>query len=230
MATWRQVWEARKLSSDEGSTLAALMVADGLDTGFGSAPEESWREFVRDSAATLGVATSSSVFEVGCGAGAYLYELAQQGCAVAGSDISSAQIEHVRQAIPGGVFRVEEAHLIEADEAFDFVVATGVFQYFPSLDYAQEVLQRMASKARRGVAVLDIPDADTKDEAMAFRRGSMGEDEYAQRYAGLDHLYIDRGWLESQLPPLGFERWRLEDQSISGYWNSAFRFNMFAWK
>jgi SAM-dependent methyltransferase len=230
MATWREVWEARKLSSGEGSTLAALMAADGLDTGFGSAPEEPWRAFVRDSAATLGITTSSSIFEVGCGAGAYLYDLAQQGCTVAGSDISSAQIEHVRRAIPGGVFQVEEAHRLDVTEAFDFVVATGVFQYFPSLDYAQEVLRRMAAKARQGIAVLDIPDADTNDAAMEFRRGSMGEEEYAQRYAGLDHLYIDRSWLESQLPQLGFERWRLEGQSIAGYGNSAFRFNLFAWK
>lgn len=229
MQNWKSVWEARKMDLSARSTLAALMKADGLDTEFGAMPEEPWRQFVADCAEKLGITSGSSVFEVGCGAGAFLYNLALAGCQVAGADLSAAQIDHIHQAIPQGTWTVQEAIDIDP-EPFDYVIAMGVFMYFPSHDYALEVLQRMMHKSAKGIAVLDIPDAAKQTEALRFRQGSIGDEDYRVRYEGLSHLYFDKQWMNDSLASLGLRRWEIEDQHISGYGNAAYRFNMFAWK
>jgi SAM-dependent methyltransferase len=226
--TWRQVWAARALDPSKGSTLAQLMAADGLDTGFGNVSEDAWREFVRRQAASLGLGAGSTVFEVGCGSGAFLYELNALGCAVAGLDQSPALVEYARAAIPRGDFVVADASALADTPPADVVLSWGVFLYFPSLEYARTVLERMVRKATCAVAIYDLPDAARREEALAFRRGSLGPEKYDRKYAGLDHLYFDRDALAAELRRLGLVDVRVEDQRIDGYANAAFRFNVTA--
>ena len=169
------------------------------------------------------------MFEVGCGAGAYLFELHQAGCEVAGLDASSALLHYAQEVMPRGRRLLAEADDLDPCEPFDFVVACGVFLYFPSLDYSREVLDRMVQKARHGVMILDVPDLAKRDEAMAPRRRMAGEEVYAQKYEGLNHLYFDKAWFETNLAALGVRRMRIEDQQIQGYANSTYRFNVFGW-
>lgn len=225
--TWKEVWDARRTPA-AGSLLARLMAADGLDTGFGSVGEEAWRRFVRETAAALGITPGCSVFEVGCGSGAYLCELYRQGCMVAGLDASSALIGYARQAMPEGKWQLADASQLDPSTKYDFVISSGVFLYFPSLDYAQRVLERMVRKARHGVMVLDVPDLATRDQAVAMRRRIAGEEAYASKYEGLDHLYISRPWFRSTLADLNVADVRIRNQQIEGYANSAYRYNVFA--
>ena len=227
--TWKQVWEARRLDESLPSVLARLLAADGMDTGFGSVGEEAWRRYVLDIAAAMGMAAPASVFEVGCGAGAWLYELGRLGCRVAGLDASPALIGYARRHIPGGDWLTGDAAALDPSPPYDFVVSSGVFLYFPSLDYARGVLERMLRKARRGVVVLDVPDAARRAEALEMRRRMAGEEAYRRRYAGLDHLYFERSWFASALDSLGAAGVRIQDQAIEGYPNSRFRFNVLAW-
>ncbi len=98
--TWREIWDRRRLDPSHGSTLAQLMAADGLDTGFGSVTETAWRAFVDHVACTLDLRAGTRVFEVGCGAGAFLYPLYESGCTVAGLDQSAALVSYAAQAMP----------------------------------------------------------------------------------------------------------------------------------
>ena len=228
--TWREVWDRRRLDPSEGSTLAQLMAADGLDTGFGSVSEQAWRGFVRHVAATLSLAPGSSVFEIGCGAGAFLYDLHEAGCTVGGLDQSAALVSYATHAMPGGRFVTGDAASVDPAEPYDVVLSCGVFLYFPSLEYARTVVQRMAARARRAVAILDVPDLARQEQALAIRRGTLGEAAYDEKYRGLDHLYFDKGWLADVLQACGLTRTRVEDQAIPGYANAAYRFNVFGWK
>jgi SAM-dependent methyltransferase len=227
-ARWKDVWAARTLDASKASMLERLMAADGLDTGFGSVSEAGWRAFVMRTAATLGLVEGSRVFEVGCGAGAFLYPLYEAGCVVGGLDQSAALVSYASAAMPEGQWTQGDASALEPSEAWDVVLACGVFMYFPDPGYARGVIARMAAKATRAIAILDVPDVTRREDAMAFRRGSMGEAEYEAKYRGLDHLFYDRSWMKRVLIEVGATEVRIEDQQVSGYQNARFRFNAFA--
>jgi trans-aconitate methyltransferase len=200
-----------------------------MDTGFGSVEEGPWRRYVFQAADAIGIDAQSSVFEVGCGAGAWLYELGRLGCEIGGLDASHALIGYARQHLPAGRWQVGDASTLATEPRYDFVVSSGVFLYFPSLEYARDVLHRMVAKAKVGVLVLDVPDLATRDAALAERHRVAGEDSYRNRYAGLEHLYFDRSWFQSALASLAVPRIQIENQSIDGYTNAQYRFNVFAW-
>lgn len=228
MTGWKDVWAARPLDASKASLLERLMAADGLDTGFGSVTEAAWRAFVARTAKTLGLDQGSRVFEVGCGAGAFLYPLYEDGCVVGGLDQSAALVGYASAAMPEGQWTQGDASALEPSEAWDVVVACGVFMYFPDPGYARGVIARMAAKATRAIAILDVPDVARREDAMAFRRGSMGEAEYEAKYRGLEHQFYDRSWMKRVLIEVGATDVRIEDQQVSGYQNARFRFNAFA--
>jgi SAM-dependent methyltransferase len=228
VSRWADIWAARRLDASRGSTLAQLMAADGLDTAFGSLTEDSWRAFVVATGHRLGAAAGTPVFEVGCGAGAFLWPLHERGCRVSGIDRSAVLIDYARAAMPEGRFDVADAAAVDPTEPFDIVAACGVFMYFDTLHYAQTVLEAMARKATRALAILDVPDVALRDDAMRLRRGALGEREYEARYRGLDHLYYERDWFVRRLRNAGWPAVTVEPQAIGGYANGAHRFNVFA--
>jgi hypothetical protein len=226
--TWKDIWEARRIDSTRPSQLAQLMAADGLDSGFSEVGEAAWRAVAARIGGRLGVTPASSLFEVGCGAGAFLYPFDEAGSPVGGLDASATLVGYARAAMPGARLDVGDAAKLDIDEKWDFVVSFGVFLYFPTLEYAAGVLARMAAKARRGIAILDVADAAKRAEAMAMRRGSMGAAEYDDKYRGLDHLFIARDWMRDTLRGLNLTDIAIEDQSLADYGNAPFRYNVFA--
>jgi trans-aconitate methyltransferase len=230
---WQSVWQAHTTNDSEtgtGSQLARLLRADGYDTGFGSMSDQAFSSFVATTCASLKIESGDTVFEVGCGAGAFLYPPYTAGVRVGGIDYSESLIAHAREVMPSGQFEVKEATALEVTPTADVVISCGVFLYFASLEYASEVIGRMSSKATRAVAILDIADAARAAEALAVRQAHLGgAAAYAARYAGLDHQAYDRQWIVDELMAAGLTDVRVEDQDIEGYANSRFRFNAFGW-
>lgn len=228
MTGWDELWTRRAIPPSEGSTLADLIAADGWTSAFARWTEAPWSANVRRLAAVLGLTPGTSVFEVGCGAGAFLYELDRLGCTVSGVDLSPALVGKAAEAIPAGRFAVSEAAALHVTPQVDAVISFGVFLYFGSLGYAAQVLDRMVEKARQVVAVLDVPDLATREQDLAYRHKlAGGEAAYAVRYEGLDHCYYDRAWLAEELRARGLVEVRVEDQAIDGDGDAPFRFN--AW-
>ncbi|WP_069166175.1 class I SAM-dependent methyltransferase [Nocardia altamirensis] len=230
-STWKQVWDSRTLDRSAGSILAQLMAADGLDSAFSRLGTIAWTDFVGAVAARVAITPDRSVFEVGCGAGAFLYGLDQMGCRVGGIDQSAALIDIARDALPRGEFAVADAADIAPEPQADIVISCGVFLYFPSLDYARTVIAAMVAKARYGVAILDVPDVAKADAAQQFRiEAAGGEEAYADRYRGLEHMYYERDWMRRELAAAGLTNIAIVDQQIEGYGNAPFRFNAFAFR
>ncbi len=228
MSGWDALWESRELPPEQPSTLGHLMAADGLDSGFSQVDEAAWAAGVEGLADRWGLAAGTSVFEVGCGAGAFLYVLNQRGCLVAGIDRSPNLVTRASEVMPQGGFGVADADEFNLAPSFDAVVSFGVFLYFGSEQYAERVTERMANKARRMVAILDLPDRARQAEAIADReRRAGGSEAYAARYAGLEHRYYDRGWMADTLRGLGLVDVTIEDQSIDFSGDARHRFN--AW-
>ena len=94
-----------------------------------------------------------------------------------------------------GDFIVSEASKINIDIKYDYVISNSVF-LFPN-KYAEEVINRMISKAIKGIAILEINDLNLKEESMVIRKGYLSNKEYEKRYTGLEHLYYSKQWLYS---------------------------------
>jgi trans-aconitate methyltransferase len=144
---------------------------------------------------------------------------------VGGLDQSASLIGFASEAMPDGHWSTGDAASIDVADRWDVVLACGVFMYFADHHYASRVIAAMMRKATRAVAILDVPDLATRDEAIAFRRGSLGEAEYEAKYRGLDHLFYDRSWMRDQLIANGAADVVIEDQQVAGYQNARFRFN-----
>lgn len=172
--SWHEVWN-RKAANISSLTLAELIAADGFDTGAGAFDEGGWRELVEFTAGKLRVAPGAHVLEVGCGAGAFLLPLYEQGYAVAGVDYSQGQIELCRRVMPRGDFACQEAlDLPFADEGFAGVICHSVLQYFPDLGYAHKVVAEMFRVVAPGgrVIILDVNGQEKKAEFETVRRGN----------------------------------------------------------
>ena len=203
----------------------SLIELDGFDRGI--VTEDSWVAGVRDTARRLGLHPGDSVYEVGCGAGAFLYDLYGQGYQVGGLDRSATLLGHARQMMPGGRFTRADAADLDTGEQWDAVVAFSVFFYFPDYEYARQVIGRMGRKARKAVAILDVPDLAVRDAAEAHRAElAGGQEAYARRYAGLPHLYFDRAWVAGALEECGLSGVQADDQWFPGYDNGGYRFNV----
>lgn len=224
MQNWKTIWGKRAAGNTEG-TLQSLINLDGFDTGAGTIRENAWRGYVMDIAHRLNMAPGHSVFEIGCGAGAFLYPLHEAGLRVAGLDYSAPLIKAARAAMPDGDFReAEAAEFSPSPQCYDFIVANSVFHYFTGEHYAMAVLEQMLSAARKAVAVLEIPDIDRQSEAETTRRALLSASEYQEKYAGLAHLYFHRTNLCEVAERNGFSV-EILDQSIDGYAQNGFRFN-----
>jgi SAM-dependent methyltransferase len=228
VAAWLAVWQRRKCTLDltNADILQALIDVDGFDSGAGRIKVDAWRNYVASVAGSLGLSPGKKVFEVGCGAGAFLYVLRELGAVVSGIDYAENLVHIAQEAIPDGVFcHAEALHMSVADQV-DHVVANSVFHYFPTEAYADAVLCGMMNKTRTSLAILEVPDAASQAASERARRACLSEQEYEIRYKNLAHRYYLRDWFYAMAEKNGFSC-SISDQSINGYAQNQFRFNCF---
>ena len=200
------------------------MQLNGYDTGAGVITPESWEEYVDRRAQEVGVAAGDTVFEIGCGAGAFLWVLHKKGFAVGGIDYSRSLIAAAREAMTDGTWRVGEAGEKIGTLKYDAVIANSVFHYFPDKEYAKHVLGTMLTAARQAVGIFDVPDERVSQLAREHRREILGKEEYDRRYRGLEHLAFDPQWFTDVSGP-GWEVTH-KSQDIENYGNNQYRFNI----
>ena len=143
------------------------------------------------------IVNGESIFEVGCGSGAFLLPFYENNFHISGIDFSRNLIQIAKRSMPDAAknFNLTEASLLSSSPRFDMVLANHVFHYFPSLEYASIVLIQMLLKSNRAVALLGIPDSNTKDKSEAERRGLLSEGEYEKKYDGIGILYFHKDWI-----------------------------------
>lgn len=226
--SWHEVW-SRRAPTEGRDPLQTLIELDGFDSGAGRIGVVDWLQYTRLIAQKLALQPGDSLYEIGCGSGALLYPLAARGIAVGGADYAENLIEHARAAIPGGLFEATDARQVSTDPPFDAVIANSVFQYFADLDYAAAVLDVMFAKARRCVAVLELPDLQHVELAERIRRDHLSEEEYERKYRGFAHQYYARDWFAEQGRVRGY-RVELGEQFVPNYAQNSYRFNCFFFK
>jgi trans-aconitate methyltransferase len=223
---WHQIWNQRSATGAAPYSLRHLMDLDGFDFGAGRVTTEDMREYALEIAKRLAVTDEASVYEVGCGAGAFLYSLCEKfRLRIGGCDYAAPLIAVVSRQFPRGEFIVAEAAAISPEPKYDVVLANGVFHYFPDLNYARRVVERMIEKAISVVAILDIPHASTRNEAEMARRAQLGSELYDEKYSGLEHLYYEPHWF-GEIAKKNNCRWENFGQLIPNYLQNPFRFDV----
>jgi trans-aconitate methyltransferase len=118
---------------------------------------DAWFAYVEHVVETLDVGPGTSVFEVGCQAGEFLFPLSENGFTVGGIDPSPELIARARQMMPLGRWSVGEPSTLDPGEPWTVVVSSA-FEQFRDLDYARGVIARMATKASHAIALLELTE------------------------------------------------------------------------
>ena len=121
-------------------------------------------------------------------------------------------------------FYVQEAINLKETPLFDVVCLFSVMHYFESLEYAYEVAKKMFKKAKKRVLFLDVLDAETKEEYIAYKKQIYGN-VYESVYGDLKHLYYPKDFFKELSKEFGCTC-RIKKQRIKNYDNSNFRFNV----
>ena len=121
---------------------------------------EQWRSFVQYSIAYMDppIHPQDSVFEVGCGVGAFSKTIEElTGCTdFAGIDPVPEAIALAQKVFPSGHFLVGNGLDLSdfADNSFDHVLAAGVIMYLDNLDEASRFVSEMWRIAKPGASLM----------------------------------------------------------------------------
>jgi hypothetical protein len=170
--------------------------------------EAAWRDFVEHVAEAVDIGPGTGVYDVACGAGAFLYPFYENAYRVGGLDAAAGNLAQAGAAMPEGRFSLGGPSALDPAEPWDVVACAG-FARFPDLDYARGVMARMCAKATHAVAILNVPDADLE----SGRR---------------DRLFFDRRWMLRALAEIGATAIRIEEVTVPGYEGVGTPFNVFA--
>jgi cyclopropane fatty-acyl-phospholipid synthase-like methyltransferase len=220
MEEWKKIWNSK--NPTEINSLQDLINANGFEsTGLTT---KNLISFVTHISNTLGISQRASVYELGCGSGSNLYIFKNLGFRVGGCDYSQPLFNIANELDISDDITCTIAHEIDTIRKYDWVISLSVFQYFPDLEYAKSVADKMLEKSKKGIAILDLNDESKRELYYSIRRKS--EPDYDKKYEGFEHLFIDKSfWMD-------FAKERaleiiIEDQVLQDYKNSEFRYNIY---
>lgn len=220
MTTWTQIWQNRDITSADYSHESILKL-NGYDGKQSALTPESISAANEEYTRHMHLHRGDNIYEIGCGAGAFLYHWQKCGHEVGGCDISQSLIDHATKAITSGTFSVDSATNFPVNR-WDHVVSFGVSFYLDGKDFYR-MIDLAIMKAKYSVSIFDIADADKKEDCENFRKATIPN--YEENYVGLGHHYHSKKDVLDYINKLGL-RCHIYDQNIPGYENSKWRFNI----
>ena len=154
LKSWREVFN-QQIYSQPSSLLNGvtdpLFNISGWRNSYNNAliPEAQMRVWAKDIVAQVLANKPQKVWEVGCGTGMLLFQIAPQTQAYYGTDISEVSLKYIQTQIqqqPDKYAHVTLAHKAAEDMAdmaknsFDVVLLSSIVQYFPSIEYLLQVI------------------------------------------------------------------------------------------
>lgn len=141
---WDLIWEKKGYSNDK------IINLNGYDdTDF--IPTISFKNIVKN----LNIKKQDKVLEIGCGAGVFS-NLFNEDYDYYGIDYSAALINHNIKLFNSKVYNCQANNLPYKDKFFDVCFSIGVFEYFPSKEYMQQVLKEIQRVTKNSIYILNI--------------------------------------------------------------------------
>ena len=225
MKNWKEIWAKRNFQNGSNATLFQKLIwMNGFDSPLGSMNEINWRAYIETISKRINLKENSSIFEIGCGSGAFLYPFYEKGLQIGGIDFSVKLIDIAREVFKSNNFTVCDANSLNQEEKYDIILSNHVIHYFESLDYTSQLLNLLFKKARRSIYLSGIPDINYKIEQEKFRQESLSEQEYQNKYKGLDILYYDKKWFIDKAKNNKFSV-EFYNHEMNGFAQSEFRFD-----
>ncbi len=223
MNSWQRIWN--KNERVEKIILEMLIKADGFDSPTGNFEVDDWLEYTKSLYDKLEIQNDDTIYDIGCGSGAFVYPLYLQDHHIGGLDYSSVLIELANTVMKNSDFTTKEALQVDTEAQYDVVLSHSVFFYFQDLEYAKKVILKMLQKATKKIAIFDINDVEKEDIYHQSRMQTMSKEAYKEKYRGLDHLFYSKEFFRkiAKENDLKIVIW---DQSFERYNNSQFRFNV----
>ncbi|NEO42625.1 MAG: amino acid adenylation domain-containing protein [Moorea sp. SIOASIH] len=122
-------------------------------------PVEQMRIWAGDIVTQVLAQKPESVWEIGCGTGMLLFQIAPQTKKYYGTDISNVSLEYIKQQIEQEPDKYGHVSLAQkraedmadvADNSFDVVLLSSIVQYFPSVEYLLEVIENSIRVVKPG--------------------------------------------------------------------------------
>eukprot|EP00912_Choanoflagellata_sp_UC4_P002112 UC4_evm9s1341 len=145
MNSWDDLWDSMAGRHEESRKI----------NGWGDTSMEG-EEFSRGIKQLLGMKPGAKVLEVGCGAG-YLGQYFVGDYDYEGCDRSPTMVAKCAENLKCRA-SVAEGNDLSAykDKSFDYVIVISVFQYFPTLEYAEKAISEIERVAVRGACICDV--------------------------------------------------------------------------
>ncbi|NEP11784.1 MAG: amino acid adenylation domain-containing protein, partial [Symploca sp. SIO2C1] len=122
-------------------------------------PEAQMRVWANDIVTQVLANKPDSVWEVGCGTGMLLFQIAPQTKAYYGTDISDKSLEYIQRQIAQQPDKYAHVSLAQRaaedmaeidDNSFDVVLLSSIVQYFPSVEYLLQVISNSIRVVKPG--------------------------------------------------------------------------------
>lgn len=117
-----------------------------------SIPTVQMQEWVNNTVQRILALKANSILEIGCGTGLLLFQLAQKTEHYHATDFSKRTIEYLETHLQKSninnveLFKHEAKNIHLLPDSYDTIILNSVVQYFPSLNYFMEVLEKCISR------------------------------------------------------------------------------------
>ena len=180
---WKDIYDKKGNSSSTD-----LLYLDGyehLDIPFDS------KDITQNISRLLGLKKGCKILEIGCGCGFLSRDL--QDYDYTGIDYSEPIIKKHQSLYPHHrVFTGEGSSLAFSDKSFDAVFCFGVFQYLPSLSYADSTIREMMRVAKKSIFLGDLKNVATRPEHFVYPKHKLKAQKFIFSECFYDPSNVDR--------------------------------------
>ena len=158
--SWQKIFN-QHIGSELGEVQDPLFYIGGWRSSYDNQPmpESQMRLWSGDIVSQVLAHKPQRVWEVGCGTGLLLFQIAPHTQSYYGTDISDVSLEYIKKQIEQQPEKYGHVSLAQkraedmadaADNSFDVVLLSSIVQYFPSIEYLLQVIEESIRVVKPG--------------------------------------------------------------------------------